>query len=114
MPFIKDFNGYKHLSFASSLCGKCTTVCPVKIPLHELLLVNRNYAVKNGYSKFIEKQVIKFSTKALNSRKKMDMISGGTKKTMAKKFAAKPWGKNREFPDIAEKSFNQLWKEKHD
>ncbi len=114
MPFIKDFNGYKHLSFASSLCGKCTTVCPVKIPLHELLLVNRNYAVKNGYSKFIEKQVIKFSTKALNSRKMMDMISGSTKNTMAKKFAAKPWGKNREFPDIAEKSFNQLWKEKHD
>jgi len=114
MPFIKDFNGYKHLSFASSLCGKCTTVCPVKIPLHELLLVNRNYAVKNGYSKFIEKQVIKFSTKALNSRKKMDMISGSTKNKIAKKFAAKPWGKNREFPDIAKKSFNQLWKEKHD
>ena len=113
-PFLKDFNGYKHLSFASSLCGKCTTVCPVKIPLHELLLANRNYAVKNGYTKFKEKKAIKMSTKALNSRKMMDMISGKNKNKMAKKFAAKPWGKNREFPDIAEKSFNQLWKEKHD
>ncbi len=31
-PFLKDFESYKHLSFASSLCGKCTEVCPVKIP----------------------------------------------------------------------------------
>jgi L-lactate dehydrogenase complex protein LldF len=111
-PYLRDFKSNIHLSFASSLCGKCTTVCPVKIPLHELLLVNRNYAVKNGFTTFIEKQAVKTSTNVLKSRKKLDMISGGTKNKLAKKFAAKPWGKNREFPDIAEKSFNQLWKEK--
>lgn len=113
-PFLNNFNEQKHLSFASSLCGKCTTVCPVKIPLHELLLVNRNYAVKNGYSTFIEKRAVKMSTKVFNSRKKMEMISGLSKNSLAKKIAAKPWGKNRELPDVAEKSFNQLWKEKHD
>jgi len=111
-PYLNDFKTNKHLSFASSLCGKCTTVCPVKIPLHELLLVNRNYAVKKGFTTFAEKQAIKISTVALNSRKKMDMMNGKVKNKMAKKFAAKPWGKNREFPDIAEKSFNQRWKEK--
>jgi len=26
-PYLRDFNKFKHLSFASSLCGKCTTVC---------------------------------------------------------------------------------------
>jgi len=113
-PFLNDFKSNKHLSFASSLCGKCTTVCPVKIPLHELLLVNRNYAVKKGFTTFTEKQAVKLSTVTLKSRKKMDMVSGKVKDKMAKKFAAKPWGKNREFPDIAEKSFNQLWKEKFD
>ena len=35
-PHLKDFKTYKRLSFASSLCGKCTTVCPVKIPLQQL------------------------------------------------------------------------------
>lgn len=113
-PFLKDFNSYKHLSYASSLCGKCTTVCPVKIPLHELLLVNRNHAVKNGHTKFVEKQAIKISNKVFKSRKRLDMISGGKKSKLAKKFAARPWGKNREFPHIAEKSFNQLWREQHD
>ena len=41
-PHLKGMNEFKHLSFASSLCGKCTEVCPAKINLHELLLYNRN------------------------------------------------------------------------
>jgi L-lactate dehydrogenase complex protein LldF len=112
-PHLKDFKTYKHLSFASSLCGACTTVCPVKIPLHELLLVNRNDAVKNGFIPFTEKQGIKWSTKALKSRKLMNMTSGKTKNTLANKFAAKSWGNKRIFPQISDKSFNELWKEKN-
>ena len=34
-PHYLGMKEYNHLSFASSLCGKCTEVCPVKIPLHE-------------------------------------------------------------------------------
>jgi L-lactate utilization protein LutB len=37
---------FKHLSFASSLCGNCTEVCAVKINLHELLLENRHESVE--------------------------------------------------------------------
>jgi len=111
-PFLEDFKTYKHLSFASSLCGKCTTVCPVKIPLHELLLVNRNYAVQSGDTSFIERNGMKMATKALGSRKMMDMAGGKIKYTFAKMFGSKAWGPRREFPHIAEKSFNRLWKEK--
>ncbi len=112
-PYLKSEKKYKHLSFASSLCGNCSTVCPVKIPLHELLLVNRNHAVKNGYHTFFEKQSIKFSSKALGSRKLLDMLSGNTKNSLLKKAITKSWGPRRDLPEIAPKSFNQLWKEKH-
>ena len=44
-PHLQGMDEYKHLSFASSLCGNCTEVCAVKINLHELLLVNRNESV---------------------------------------------------------------------
>jgi len=44
-PHYKGFGVFKHLSFASTLCGKCTEVCPVKIDLHDLLLYNRKKAV---------------------------------------------------------------------
>ncbi|MFX8910810.1 4Fe-4S dicluster domain-containing protein, partial [Acinetobacter baumannii] len=44
-PHLQGLDEYKHLSYASSLCGNCTEVCPVRINLHELLLDNRREAV---------------------------------------------------------------------
>ena len=37
----RDASSYKSLPFACSLCGSCTDVCPVKIPLHHQLLAWR-------------------------------------------------------------------------
>ncbi len=111
-PFLINEKKYKHLSFASSLCGKCTTVCPVNIPIHEMLLLNRNHAVKKGYYTFFEKQTIKLSTRALKSRKMLDILSGNTKNKVMKFAVAKTWGPRRELPKVATKSFNQMWEEK--
>lgn len=113
-PYLNDFNENKHLSFASSLCGKCTTVCPVKIPLHELLLVNRSDAIEKGSYTFLEKQSIVFSTKGMNSRKMMNMVSGKLKNTLANNFLKKTWGSRRDLPKFSNKSFNEQWNEKHD
>ena len=111
-PFMAGEKKFKHLSFASTLCGKCTTVCPVKIPLHELLLVNRNHSVKKGQYTFLEKQTISISSRALRSRKMLDLLSGGTKNSIMKFAVSKAWGPRRELPEIAPKSFSQIWKEK--
>ena len=49
-PHLKELGDWKHLSYASSLCGNCTEVCPVKIDLHHHLLRNRRDAVKQGFT----------------------------------------------------------------
>ncbi len=112
-PHMLGMSDYKHLSYASSLCGKCTEVCPVKIPLHELLLVNRNESVNKGYTTRKEKLSMYWWKKILLSRKKMDLIGGGIKNKLLNKFFKKHWGSRRELPKVEEKSFNKLWKEKH-
>lgn len=43
-PHLKGMKEWGHLAYASSLCGACTDVCPVKIPLHHMLLTNRQEA----------------------------------------------------------------------
>jgi L-lactate dehydrogenase complex protein LldF len=48
----REFN---HLSYASSLCGACTTVCPVRIDLHHHLLHNRRDFIQEGDSGTAEK-----------------------------------------------------------
>ena len=41
----RDAGRYKSLPYACSLCGSCTDVCPVKIPLHHQLLAWRGELV---------------------------------------------------------------------
>ncbi|HVP44441.1 MAG TPA: LutB/LldF family L-lactate oxidation iron-sulfur protein [Terriglobales bacterium] len=47
-PHLRGLSEFQHLSYASSLCGNCTDVCPVKIDLHHHLLHNRRNAIRAG------------------------------------------------------------------
>ncbi|MFL5773346.1 MAG: LutB/LldF family L-lactate oxidation iron-sulfur protein [Flavisolibacter sp.] len=110
-PHLKEMGDWKHLSYASSLCGNCTEVCAVKINLHELLLENRHEAVDEGHSVFAEKMAWKFWKKAMLNRKIMNMGSSKMKSWAVNTFV-KSWKKHRAGLDFPDKSFNQLWKER--
>lgn len=110
-PFLNGMSDYKHLSFASSLCGMCTEVCPVKIPLHMLLLLNRNDSVKEGHVTATEKRSMWGMKKVMMSRKLMDMGGFGVRNYTYKKMVGNKWGPHRELPKLAKKSFSTLWKE---
>lgn len=45
-PILGGYEDYKELPYASSLCAACTEACPVKIPLHELLIEHRRQLVE--------------------------------------------------------------------
>ncbi len=111
-PHLKEMDDWKHLSYASSLCGNCTEVCAVKINLHELLLENRNEAVEDGASSFGEKVAWKFWKRAMLNRRMMNMGSGKIKSWVVNSFV-KSWKQNRSELDFPKKSFNQLWKERN-
>lgn len=111
-PHMRSVKEYNHLSFASTLCGKCSEVCPVKIPLHELLLKNRSEAVESGYVPGEWKTVFYGWKKAMMKRWMFDLFSAGIKNRILYKTAKKQWGDKRELPEIKSKSFNKLWKEK--
>ncbi|MCD6091781.1 MAG: iron-sulfur cluster-binding protein [Bacteroidales bacterium] len=112
-PWLLGMKDYKHLSFASSLCGACTEVCPVKIPLHDLLLLNRRDAVIQKQSTVVEKLMVKGSNKFLMKRNWLDFFSGKTKSFFISLFIKKLWGNNRKFPPFAKKSFHDEWVEKN-
>lgn len=111
-PHLKGMEDYKHLSFASSLCGSCTEVCPVKIPLHEMLLDNRNESVNLGYSKPSEKFSISSMNTFLSKRKRMDMFSPKLKNIGIQLIFKNAWGSRRELPKFANKSFRDMWMER--
>ena len=108
-PHLKDMGEWKHLSYASSLCGNCTEVCSVKINLHELLLDNRSEAVREGYATWSEKLAWKVWRKASLSRNLMNMGNSKLKNWVVNK-SFKAWTAHRSDLDFAAKTFNQRWK----
>ncbi len=112
-PHLKSMNDYKHLSGASSLCGNCTEVCPMKINLHNLLVINRKDAVNSGFYNKSEKFGWFVWRRAMLNRKLMNTGGAGIKNFMLNLLFKNSWGAHRTMPVITPKSFNQLWKEKN-
>ncbi|MBS1564769.1 MAG: lactate utilization protein, partial [Bacteroidetes bacterium] len=111
-PQLKDLGEWKHLSYASSLCGNCTEVCAVKINLHELLLENRHEAVEEGTTSWSERIAWKVWKKASLSRSLMNMGNRNMKNWAVNKLF-KAWTAHRGELDFAQKTFNEMWKEKN-
>lgn len=107
-PFYKGFMEYNHLSSACSVCGKCTEVCPVKIPLHHMLLINRRDAVRAGAGGFTWNQGMKAYAYAFSKRSRLDLM-GGKAKNLFALLGANAMGERKQIPRMAEKSFSKLW-----
>ncbi|OFX34776.1 MAG: [Fe-S]-binding protein [Bacteroidetes bacterium GWA2_42_15] len=109
-PFFKGEKEYNHLSFACTVCGKCTETCPVKIPLHNQLLLNRRDAVENG-GDFVWNKGMKAFSYTFSERKRLDRFNGKMKNT-ALSLAKNTLGKRKSLPKVAAQSFSKEWKSK--
>jgi L-lactate dehydrogenase complex protein LldF len=110
-PNLSGMGEWKHLSYASSLCGNCTEVCAVKINLHELLLENRHEAVEEGQSAFGERMAWKMWKTAMLRRGFMNMGNAPIKNWVVNNLL-KGWKETRGNMEFPKKSFNQAWKER--
>jgi L-lactate dehydrogenase complex protein LldF len=110
-PHLKSQKQFKHLSYASSLCGNCTEVCAVKINLHELLLENRKEAVDEKLYTVAEKAAWKFWKTAMLNRSLMNQGSANIKNFVVNKLIS-GWNSKRSDIVFPKKSFNQIMKER--
>ena len=110
-PNLQGMDDFKHLSYASSLCGACTEVCAVKINLHELLLDNRQESVKQGLNSFAEKAAWKLWKIASLNRKMMNLGNGDLKNKVVNGLF-KGWKENRTDLNFSKKTFNEMWKDR--
>lgn len=110
-PHLRGMDDYKHLSYASSLCGNCTEVCPVRINLHELLLDNRHEAVMQGASSLAERLAWKMWKTASLNRSLMNMGNGKMKNWVVNKVF-KGWTAHRADLEFSQKTFSEMWKER--
>ncbi len=110
---LKDKINNASLPFASTLCGSCDNVCPVKINLHELLLDLRNETAKYNFSK-MKIFILKITAYVLASPFLLDTFGKIYRKIyrFIPKFLLKnPWTQTRELPKVPKNSFKEVYDE---
>jgi len=113
-PHLSGLPEHKHLSYASSLCGACTSVCPVRINLHNLLLLNRQQSVREGYAPLEERAAIGVWRWSMQHPWALDLLPAGLKDwSMARLLGQVGWSKRRAALAVAPQSFRQLWRAHH-
>lgn len=110
-----DMEKFADLPFASTLCGSCTNVCPVKINIHEQLYQWRQVLVKAGHAAPSKKIAMKVMELTLSSPVRY-RTAGKAGRWFLKhapfavnnKFNA--WYKQREMPEAPKQSFREWYK----
>jgi L-lactate dehydrogenase complex protein LldF len=116
-PHLRGLTDWSHLSYASSLCGACTDICPVKIDLHHHLLQNRRNATKTA-PKFFERLAFRlFAFVSIRPAMYRLVKQAGR---FAQRFhpwvkgkrldPAYAWTRTRELPPIAAQTFKEYWR----
>jgi len=115
----KDLKKHSSLPFASTLCGSCSNVCPVKINIHEQLYKWRQIVVKDVKQPFTKKVILK-TTGWLMAKPKLFNLLGRSGRFMLK-YAPRfmvysklnTWGNARELPKVENQNFNQWYKKRN-
>ncbi|MBB3186406.1 LutB/LldF family L-lactate oxidation iron-sulfur protein [Microbacter margulisiae] len=110
-PFFKGMKEMGHLSFACSLCEKCAEVCPVRIPLPKLLLVNRRKVVEGTTRPLVEKISMKAFGLITGKRFWFDLLPANIKNIGAAPLNFTLWGPRRKMP-VFHRSFTKQWNDR--
>lgn len=128
-PLLVGQKQAMHLPNACTLNGRCQTVCPVKIPLPELLRKHRSDLVEQGATSRVQNAGIGLWYSLAKSPRWYSLITRFLITLLWSlqylkparyrgKFAwlpfASPWTKTRDFPAPASSTFQQLWKTRNE
>lgn len=114
-----DLQKFSSLPFASTLCGSCSDVCPVKIDIHQQLYDWRQIITEKTDVKYSKKMIMK-STGYIFSHPWIYRFNSRFVKAILKiiprslinKSMIRTWTKQRELPESPKYTFNEWYKKK--
>lgn len=111
----RDLKAYSDLPFASSLCGSCADVCPVKIDIHQQLYKWRQVIAESGNMPATKRTGLKLAGYVLANPDALTrwgkiaarLIRHMPRWLLYNSFNA--WGKGRELPDPPRETFTEWY-----
>ncbi|KAB7887730.1 lactate utilization protein B [Poseidonibacter ostreae] len=114
---VKEPEKHNTLPFACTLCGSCTNVCPVKIDLDSQLYARRQDLSELNLIDSKKKMAMKVTAWLMTKPKLFDFAGKMARKIVPKLpdsivyNKANAWGKQRDMPKMAEKSFKEMFEQ---
>jgi L-lactate dehydrogenase complex protein LldF len=111
-----DLHRYAALPFASTLCGSCTAVCPVKIDLDAQLYRWRQLVVEAGDASLRKRLSMKAAGQLLAHPKWFRAGGGAARRALRLlprrigRFVAGGWSRVRELPQVPNESFHAWYR----
>ena len=115
----KNKSKYGDLPFASSLCGSCSNVCPVKISIHEQLYQWRQDLSEQKAMPFVKRFSMKIAGFFLSGNARYNFVGQMARsaiRLLPHSWLYLPinaWGKGRELPEPPKQSFKQWYKKNY-
>jgi L-lactate dehydrogenase complex protein LldF len=106
---------YSNLPFASTLNGSCTSVCPVKIDIHEQIYKWRQIIAERNQLPFVKKEMMRVAGKVLADPKlyRAAISATGLAIEHLPRFAIynwlNAWGRHREVPEAPKQTFGSWY-----
>ncbi|AGH38580.1 Lactate utilization protein B [Bibersteinia trehalosi USDA-ARS-USMARC-188] len=122
-PLLGGYDEFKELPYACSLCTACNSVCPVKIPLAQLILKHREHIAQAGMTPAAERLSI-FGFNFANSHPTIWKVGMKLGAKVAGKFikngkapvnfgALGEWTKARDLPAAEGQSFREWFENRN-
>lgn len=114
-----DLKRYSTLPFASTLCGSCSDVCPVKIDIHTQLYKWRQLVAREGHQPAIKKWVMQTAGSVFGHAGRFKRagrlmrwaLRRLPRKLLYNRFNA--WSRHRELPEAPRQSFQEWYAAHH-
>ncbi|MCH2170233.1 lactate utilization protein [Myxococcota bacterium] len=111
----RDPEAHASLPHACSLCGSCSDVCPVKIPLHHQLLAWRGRLTEIAPRSRLERLAYAGFARSLLNVRRFRALAGLGRWFLRRLprgilyHRANAWGRQRELPEIPKQSFRDAY-----
>jgi L-lactate dehydrogenase complex protein LldF len=112
-PQLRGLDNAPTLPWASSLCGACYEVCPVKIDIPSILVHLRGRVVRETKAEgFSERAAMGAMARVFASRRAYEAAQRMAKlgRGPLANAALRPWTRSRELPAVPDQTFRDWWR----
>jgi L-lactate dehydrogenase complex protein LldF len=112
-PQLRGLDNAPTLPWASSLCGACYEVCPVKIDIPSILVHLRGRVVRETKAEgFSERAAMGAMARVFASRRTYEAAQRMAKlgRGPLASAALRPWTRSRELPAVPDQTFRDWWR----